>query len=240
MKLIPAIDLIGGACVRLQQGRYEAMTIYSKDPVATAQEFAEKGIKYLHLVDLEGADKQHIVHHKILQEIVKQTTLLVDFSGGIRTDRDIALAFDYGAHKVTIGSMAISDPGKVYQWIGQYGPERIILGADVRNKLIVTRGWKDTSGMSVFELIRQYARYGIQEVMCTDTGKDGMLQGPATTLYTQILEQCPVSLIASGGVSGIKDLEQLRDIGCSGAIIGKALYEGFITLEALQTFDQSL
>lgn len=238
MNLIPAIDLINNRCVRLQQGNYTQLTVYPASPLDMARQFEAEGFQYLHMVDLQGAHAQRIIHQNILQQIAAGTSLHIDFSGGLRTDDDLKRAFDNGACKVTIGSMAIENPEKVYTWLSHYGPERIILGADVQEDIIMTRGWQQSGIMSVYQLLDQYLKYGVGEVMCTDTGKDGMLQGPATLLYQRLLQRYNISLIASGGVASVADLIALQQAGCSGAIIGKALYEGYIKAEELVTFMQ--
>lgn len=238
MNLIPAIDLMHNNCVRLQQGKYTQMTIYKDSPLEMARQFEGEGFKHLHLVDLQGAREQMIIHYDILRQISAETSLNIDFSGGLRTDADLQTAFDNGAQKVTIGSMAIEAPEQVYQWLARYGAERIILGADVQEEMIMTRGWQESGRMSVYQLLDQYLKYGIQEVMCTDTAKDGMLQGPATILYQRLMQQYNISLIASGGITSVTDLEALQQAGCSGAIIGKALYEGYLKPEAVSAFMQ--
>lgn len=238
MNLIPAIDLINNSCVRLQQGDYTKMTIYNSSPLELARQFEAEGFRYLHLVDLQGAKAQKIVHHDILRQIARATSLNIDFSGGLRTDADLQSAFDNGAYKVTIGSMAVEAPERVYEWLSRYGTDRIILGADVQQEIIMARGWQESGKMSIYELLDQYLKYGIREVMCTDTGKDGMLQGPATNLYQRLLQQYDIALIASGGISSVADLEALKKVGCAAAIIGKALYEGYLKPADLGAFMQ--
>lgn len=239
MNLIPAIDLINGCCVRLTQGNYQQMTIYTDSPLTMAQSFEDWGLRHLHLVDLEGARAQRIIHQQVLKLIADNTSLQIDYSGGLRTDQDIDMAFESGAHKVVIGSMAVTAPEQVCSWLKQYGSERIIIGADVNKGMVMTKGWQENSGISIEELLERYIAKGVKDVMCTDTQKDGLLQGPATELYTTLLQQYPISLIASGGVSGMEDLLQLRAAGCSGAIVGKALYEGRISPDDLHSFIQS-
>lgn len=235
MKLIPAIDLIDGQCVRLTKGDYSRKTIYSKDPLDVAKSFEEQGIHYLHVVDLDGARSEGLKNQKILERICTHTSLKVDFGGGIKRDEDLQMAFDCGAYKVTVGSIAVSDPERFERWLSTYGSERLILGADCMDRRIATQGWQEESDMDVSAFIGHYEAKGIKEVVCTDISKDGMLNGPAFGLYEEILQHHGIELIASGGISSIGDLERLRAIGCHGAIIGKALYEGRITLEELNT-----
>ena len=235
MTIIPAIDIIDGKCVRLSEGDYNRMTTYSDDPIEVAKKFEANGITHLHLVDLDGARTKQIVNHKVLEKISSQTSLIIDFGGGVKSDEDIAKAFDSGAQKVTGGSVAVKDPERFISWIERYGPERIILGADCKNRIIAVNGWKEQSTVDVLEFIKGYEANGIQEVVCTDISKDGMLKGPSTTLYKELLANTSVDLIASGGVSSMEDLVQLKEIGCAGAIVGKAIYEQRITLQELQT-----
>ncbi|MDH5367597.1 MAG: 1-(5-phosphoribosyl)-5-[(5-phosphoribosylamino)methylideneamino]imidazole-4-carboxamide isomerase [Cyclobacteriaceae bacterium] len=234
MRLIPAIDIIDGKCVRLSKGDYNTKKVYNENPLEVAKEFEDNGIKYLHLVDLDGAKSKHIVHYKILDLITSKTNLKVDFGGGLKSDEDLNIAFDCGANQITGGSIAANNPEQFLKWLTNYGAERIILGADSNNRKISTNGWLETSELDLIDFIKNYEVKGIQNVICTDIAKDGMLQGSSNELYVEILAKTKVNLIASGGVSSINDLEQLKEIGCEGAIIGKAIYEGNISLKELQ------
>ena len=234
MKLIPAIDIIGGKCVRLTKGDYGTKKIYNENPLEVAKSFEDNGISYLHLVDLDGARSNRIVNYKVLEKLAIKTNLCIDFGGGIKSDEDIAIAFDSGASKITAGSVAVQKRALVEDWIRRFGAEKIILGADCKERMIATNGWLESSEMDVIEFINSYNKTGISEVICTDISKDGMLQGPATELYREILDKTDIDLIASGGVSSMDDLYLLIELGCSGAIIGKAIYEGKITFKQLR------
>lgn len=234
MKLIPAIDIIGGKCVRLTKGDYGTKKIYNENPLEVAKSFEDNGISYLHLVDLDGARSNRIVNYKVLEKLAIKTNLCIDFGGGIKSDEDIAIAFDSGASKITAGSVAVQKRALVEDWIRRFGAEKIILGADCKERMIATNGWLKSSEMDVIEFINSYNKTGISEVICTDISKDGMLQGPATELYREILDKTDIDLIASGGVSSMDDLYLLIELGCSGAIIGKAIYEGKITFKQLR------
>ncbi len=240
MRIIPAIDIIGGKCVRLTKGDYNTQKIYNDDPLEVAKEFEANSIQYLHVVDLDGARSKHIVNHKILHDIASKTSLRVDFGGGIKSDEDIRIAFENGASQITGGSIAVQQPDTFRQWLGTYGPEKIILGADSNNRKIATHGWMQQSELDVVDFISDYAKKGIVYVICTDIQKDGMLQGTSNELYREIIEKTGVKLIASGGVSSIDDLQVLKQLGCDGAIIGKAFYEGKITLRELREFVEKL
>lgn len=233
MRIIPAIDIIDGKCVRLTKGDYSTKKIYNENPVEVAKEFAASGIKYLHLVDLDGAKSNQIVNYKVLENIVKETGLLVDFGGGLKSDNDLKIAFDSGANQITGGSIAVKNEALFTSWIQTYGADKIILGADCMNEKIATNGWLEGSELNVFDFVRTYQTKGIQSVICTDISKDGMLEGPSIELYSKLIEQNSIKLIASGGVSNIDDLIELKAIGCEGAIVGKAIYEGKITLKEL-------
>jgi phosphoribosylformimino-5-aminoimidazole carboxamide ribotide isomerase len=233
MKIIPAIDIIDGKCVRLSMGDYDQKIIYDEDPVEVAKRFEDHGIKYLHLVDLDGARSKRIINHKVLERISSSTSLCIDFGGGVKSNADIQLAFDSGAQKVTGGSIAMQDPELFASWLEDYGPDRIILGADCKDRMIATNGWLQTTSMDVVDFIVKFLDKGGLEVVCTDISKDGMLQGPSIDLYKEILSSTSAALIASGGVSTLDDLHVLKRIGCSGAIIGKAIYEDRITLNEL-------
>ena len=234
MRIIPAIDIIDGKCVRLTKGDYSTKKIYNEDPLEVAKEFEANGIKYLHIVDLDGAKSKNIVNHKILESIATNTDLQIDFGGGIKTNEAVQLAFDSGAKQITGGSIAVSEPVIFNEWITKYGPDKIILGADCNNRKIATNGWLKESELDVIEFIDSYKKKGIQYVICTDISKDGMLQGTSNELYQEIMKSTEIKLIASGGVSCMDDLYQLKELGCEGVILGKAIYEGNISLKELQ------
>lgn len=233
MRIIPAIDIIDGKCVRLSKGDYASEKIYADDPVEIAKRFEDAGIRYLHVVDLDGAKAGGIKNIDTVSAIVKGTSLTVDFGGGIKSDEDITMAFDAGVAQVTVGSVAAKNPELFLKWIETYDPDQLILGADCRNEMIATNGWTEASNISVFDFIADYYTKGIDHVVATDIDKDGMLEGPSIELYQRILNQTPVKLVASGGITTMKDLTILEQIGCNGAIIGKAIYEGKVTLEEL-------
>ena len=234
MRLIPAIDIIEGKCVRLTKGDYNTKKIYNENPLEVAKAFEANGIEYLHLVDLDGAKSQHIVNYKILESICTKTNLKVDFGGGLKSDDDLQIAFSSGANQITGGSIAVKQPETFKRWLRVYGSDKIILGADCKNRKIATSGWLETSTLDVVDFITEFEQEGTSYVICTDIAKDGMLQGTSNSLYQEIMKQTKVKLIASGGVSSLDDLTQLKAIGCEGAIIGKAIYEGKITLTQLQ------
>ncbi len=234
MRIIPAIDIINGKCVRLTKGDYSTQKVYNQNPLEVAKYFEDNGIKYLHLVDLDGAKSNQIINHKVLHQIASKTKLKIDFGGGLKQRKDLEIAFENGANQVTGGSIAATNPLEFLEWLQQYGNEKIILGADCLNRKIATQGWLETSELDVIEYISDYVAKGISNVICTDISKDGMLQGTSNELYVNILEKTKVNLIASGGVTTIFDLEILKIIGCEGAIIGKALYEGTIKIENLR------
>ncbi|MHC1731234.1 MAG: 1-(5-phosphoribosyl)-5-[(5-phosphoribosylamino)methylideneamino]imidazole-4-carboxamide isomerase [Bacteroidales bacterium] len=233
MRIIPAIDIIDGNCVRLTQGDYSRKTLYDRDPVKVAMELEAHGIKYLHLVDLDGAREGKIRNQSVLEAITAQTGLKVDFSGGIRTDEDLRTAFRCGATQVTCGSIAVTQPDLFLKWLAEYGPEKIILGADFRHRKVATGGWLSGTETDIITFLRQYRSEGVVYVMCTDIEKDGMLDGPSVEMYKEIVQIAGLSLIASGGITSLEDLLILRDTGCEAAIIGKAIYEGRISLEEL-------
>lgn len=237
MYIIPAIDLIGGKCVRLSQGNYSSKKEYHDDPLEMAKRFEGVGIQHLHLVDLDGAKAKKIVNTDVLERICAGTSLDVDFGGGIQADEEIEKAFSLGAKQVTGGSIAVKNPALFEAWIANYGTEKIILGADAKNKKIAVGGWEETTSVDLIPFIKDYVAKGISYVICTDVAKDGLLQGPSTDLYKEILQEIPgVQLIASGGVSSVKDLEELEKIGVYGTIVGKAYYEGRVSLEELAAF----
>lgn len=234
MRIIPAIDIIDGKCVRLTKGDYATQKVYSEDPLDMAKRFEDNGVKSLHLVDLDGAKAKHIVNYKVLEAIAGKTSLKVDFGGGVKTSKDLDIAFQHGADKVTAGSIAVHDPDLVLEWLRLYGAEKIILGADCKDKMIVTNGWAEQSSIGVVDFIKQYQTSGVTQVICTDIDVDGMLLGPSFDLYKKILAETDMQLIASGGVSSIDDLQQLSAIGCNATIVGKAIYEGRISLTQIQ------
>ncbi|PWN59428.1 1-(5-phosphoribosyl)-5-[(5-phosphoribosylamino)methylideneamino]imidazole-4-carboxamide isomerase [Chryseobacterium viscerum] len=236
MKIIPAIDIIDGKCVRLSKGDYSTKKIYNEDPVEVAKEFESFGIQFLHLVDLDGAKSKHVVNQKVLENIAGGTSLHIDFGGGLKTQQDIETAFNAGAKQITLGSIAVQNPEFCFEMMQKYGPEKIILGADCENRKIKTSGWLEESDHDIIDFILQYQEKGIQTTICTDIAKDGMLEGPSTGLYIEILYKTSVQLVASGGISGIADVYKMKDIGCTGTIIGKAIYEGKISLQQLQNF----
>ncbi len=233
MRIIPALDIIDGGCVRLTQGDFSRRTLYSREPVEMAMEFEAHGIKYLHLVDLDGAREGKIRNQSVLEAITGKTGLKVDFSGGIRTDEDMRTAFSCGASQVTCGSIAVTQPDLFLKWLAEYGPEKIILGADFRNRKVATGGWLTGSETDIMTFLRKYRSEGVLYAMCTDIEKDGMLDGPSVEMYKEIMQIEGLSLIASGGISTVEDLKLLSETGCEGAIIGKALLEGRITIKEL-------
>lgn len=234
IELIPAIDLIGGKCVRLTKGDYDTQKVYNEDPVAVAREFEEYGFKRLHVVDLDGARSKHVVNHKVLERMAQATNLVIDFGGGIKTDEDIRIATESGAQMVTVGSVAVTQPELFLGWLQQLGSERIILGADVKNGRISINGWKEDSSDELIPFLDKYIQKGVQKVLCTEISKDGTLQGPATALYREIMTQYPqCHLIASGGVSSMNDLKELDQAGIPAVVFGKAIYEGRIALKDL-------
>jgi phosphoribosylformimino-5-aminoimidazole carboxamide ribotide isomerase len=233
MRIIPAIDIIDEKCVRLTKGDYSTQKTYNINPVEVAKEFEAAGIQYLHLVDLDGAKSGHIVNHQVLNAIANETGLIIDFGGGVKTDADLKIAFDSGASQITAGSIAVKNPEIVYQWIATYGSDKIIMGADCINRKIAIQGWQDSTELDVIDFIKMYKTKGIDNVICTDIAKDGMLQGAANDLYSDILNSVNINLIASGGIATIDDVLQMQQLGCEGVIIGKAIYEGHITLKQL-------
>lgn len=240
MRIIPAIDIIDGKCVRLTKGQFETKKIYNENPLEVAKQFEAAGITYLHLVDLDGAKAKQIINYKVLERIATKTSLKIDFGGGLKTDDDLHIAFSSGAQQVTGGSIAVKDRPRFESWIKKYGPEKIILGADCNAGKIAISGWQEESDLDVIPFIQAYQHHGIQYVICTDIAKDGMLQGPSFDLYKDIIGQCamstPIKLIASGGISTIDELPKLKDMGCDGVIIGKAIYENKISLKQLERF----
>jgi len=234
MRIIPAIDIIAGKCVRLSKGDYSTKKIYNENPLEVAKEFEANGIQYLHLVDLDGAKSSHIINYQVLYEIASKTGLKVDFGGGLKTNDDLKIAFENGASQITGGSIAVKNPGIFQEWLSTYGPGKIILGADCMDRKIATHGWLETSELDVVDFIKEYESKGVEYVICTDISKDGMLLGTSNELYAEIISKTKVKLIASGGVSCFEDVEKLVEIGCEGAIIGKAIYENRISLKDLR------
>jgi phosphoribosylformimino-5-aminoimidazole carboxamide ribotide isomerase len=233
MRIIVAMDIISGKCVRLSRGDYSTKKIYSEDPLELALKIEDNGIDYLHLVDLDGAKNKKIENIKILEKIAWKTKLKIDFGGGLRTYEDLITLFNAGARQVTIGSIAVSDPHLFLEWLMKLGQEKLILGADCIDRNVSTGGWLEKSDKEVISFISGYKSKGVKYAICTDIKKDGMLEGPSIALYKEILSAVKVNLIASGGISSIKDIEDVRDVGCEGVIIGKAVYEGRITLNEL-------
>lgn len=237
MTIIPAIDIIDGKCVRLTKGDYNKQTIYNEDPLEVAMQFEDAGLQRLHLVDLDGAKEGEVKNWKVLEKIATKTKLLIDFSGGISTQQSLEITFNSGAAYASIGSIAVKDEFTFTGWLLAFGADRFIIGADVKKEMIVITGWTETTSINLFDFIGNYKLKGVKQFFCTDVNKDGLLQGPATSLYKKVMNQHPsIDLIASGGVTTIKDIEELREAGCSGAIIGKAIYENRITLKELKRF----
>ena len=237
MRIIPAIDIIDGKCVRLSKGDYNTKIVYNENPLEVAKEFEAHGIEYLHLVDLDGAKSSRIVNHKILEQIATQTKLKIDFGGGLKADSDLKIAFESGANQITGGSIAVKNRAVFEEWITKFGAEKIILGADANNEKVAVSGWLEESNEDLIPFIQNYQSKGIEYVICTDIAKDGMLQGPSFDLYTKILQKANgLKLIASGGISTFDELPKLAEIGCEGTIIGKAIYEGRITLKQLENY----
>lgn len=235
IELIPAIDIIGGKCVRLSQGDYGSKKVYNESPLEVARMLEAGGIRRLHLVDLDGAASHHIVNYRILEQIASGTSLVIDFGGGVKTDEDLRIAFESGAQMVTGGSIAVKNPELFGRWIETYGPERIILGADVKERRVSVGGWKEDSPIELFPFLEGYRKKGITKVICTDISCDGMLQGPSLDLYKEILAFAPdLYLTASGGVGSMDDIYRLQEAGVPAVIFGKALYEGRVTLHDLR------
>ncbi|MDG2431040.1 1-(5-phosphoribosyl)-5-[(5-phosphoribosylamino)methylideneamino]imidazole-4-carboxamide isomerase [Flavobacterium sp.] len=250
MRIIPAIDIIDGKCVRLSKGDYNTKIIYNENPLEVAKEFEAHGIEYLHLVDLDGAKSSKIVNFKILEQIASQTSLKIDFGGGLKSDADLKIAFESGANQITGGSIAVKNRAIFEKWITEYGADKIILGADANNEKVAVSGWLEESDQELVPFIQEYQSKGIQYVICTDIAKDGMLEGPSFDLYAKILKSCNgtssaveklaksegIKLIASGGISTFDELPKLAELGCEGTIIGKAIYEGRISMKQLENY----
>jgi len=237
MRVIPAIDIIDGKCVRLTNGDYSKKKVYNENPIEVAKAFEDHGFKFLHLVDLDGAKSNHIVNHKVLELIATKTNLNIDFGGGLKSNKDLAIAFECGAKKITGGSVAVMNSSLFLEWIDIYGPDKIILGSDVNGEKIAINGWLETSNQTINKFLSFYIDNGVRTTICTDVSKDGMLKGPSISLYKKILNQNSIDLIASGGISKIDDITQLSEIGCEGAIIGKAIYEKSISLKELEKYN---
>lgn len=266
MRIIPAIDIIDGKCVRLSKGDYDTKKIYNENPLEVAKEFEAHGIEYLHLVDLDGAKSKHIVNHKVLEQIASKTTLKIDFGGGLKSDDDLRIAFESGAVQITGGSIAVKDKDTFVGWIEKYGADKIILGADAMDEKVAVSGWQEESSEELIPFIKSYQKKGVQYVICTDIAKDGMLEGPSFDLYRKIIKMSvraprlrsaqaqsrtkdlstalevtsKLNLIASGGISSFDELPKLAEIGCEGTIIGKAIYENRISLKVLENYIQSV
>lgn len=235
--IIPAIDIIDGKCVRLTKGDYEQKKVYSEDPLEVAKQFEDTGLSRLHLVDLDGAKAGDVKNWKVLEQIASKTGLVIDFSGGISTDKNVRICFNSGAAYAAVGSIAIKNEKELTSWLFEFGVEKFIIGADVKDEKLAIKGWTETTDTTVFDLIENYKTKGVKQFFCTDISKDGLLQGTSLDLYKKILNSHPsIDLIASGGVSSIDDLLQLREAGCSGAIVGKAIYEKKILLKDLKQF----
>lgn len=237
LQIIPAIDIIDGKCVRLTEGDYSQKKIYNEHPLEVAKQFEDAGLIRLHLVDLDGAKAGAVKNWKVLETIAGKTSLIIDFGGGIKQEEDVRIVFNSGAALATVGSVAVKEEEKFVNWLQQFGADKFLLGADVKNEKIAVGGWLETTDIWIYDFIEKYIAHGVQQIFCTDVSKDGRLEGPSTELYKNILQKFPqLHFIASGGVSNMQDLDVLQQIGCSGAIVGKAIYEGRITLEELKRF----
>jgi phosphoribosylformimino-5-aminoimidazole carboxamide ribotide isomerase len=234
MEIIPAIDIIDGKCVRLTQGDYGQKKIYNEHPLEVAKQFEDVGLQRLHLVDLDGAKNGAVKNWKVLETLASKTSLIIDFGGGIKKEEDVKIVFNSGAALATVGSLAVKNEEEFVKWLLIFGADKFLLGADVKDEKIAVSGWLETTDIWIYDFIESYIQQGIQQVFCTDVSKDGMLAGPSFDLYKRIIEKFPkLYFIASGGVSSVTDLEQLKEIGCKGAIVGKAIYEGKIGLNEL-------
>ena len=237
MRIIPAIDIINGQCVRLTKGDYNTKKVYNENPVEVAKQFQDAGIEYLHVVDLDGAKASHIVNYKVLENIATKTNLKIDFGGGLKSDEDLKIAFNSGANQITGGSIVVKKPEVFENWISKFGADKIILGADCKDEKIAISGWQEESDLEIISFIDNYQSKGIKYVICTDISKDGMLQGPSFNLYKRILSSVnAIKLIASGGISTYEELPLLQDMGCEGVIVGKAIYENRISLKEIEQF----
>ena len=254
MRIIPAIDIIEGKCVRLSKGDYDTKKVYNENPLEVAKEFEDHGIKFLHLVDLDGAKSKRIINHKVLEQIASKTHLKIDFGGGLKSDEDLHIAFESGANQVTGGSIAVKDKTTFLNWLNKYGNGKIILGADAKDEKIAISGWQEASDLKLIPFVKDYQKAGVKYVICTDISKDGMLAGPSFSLYKKLLketrvvrteiggsgvvdiEENGIGLIASGGISQFDELPKLKKLGCEGVIIGKAIYENRISLKQLEDY----
>jgi phosphoribosylformimino-5-aminoimidazole carboxamide ribotide isomerase len=239
MQIIPAIDIIEGKCVRLTQGDYEQKKIYNENPLEVAKQFEDAGLQRLHLVDLDGAKAGAVKNWKVLESIAGKTSLIIDFGGGIKKEEDLQIVFDSGAALATIGSIAVRNEEEFVKWLRKFGADKFLLGADVKGEKIAVSGWLETTDIWIYDFIQKYIDHGLKQIFCTDVSKDGKLQGPSTDLYKNIVSQFPeLYFIASGGVSNMKDLEDLQAIGCNAVIVGKAIYENKVQLNELKQFLQ--
>lgn len=237
LQIIPAIDIIDGKCVRLTEGDYAQKVIYNENPLEVAKEFEGAGLQRLHLVDLDGAKAGAVKNWKVLEAITSNTSLTIDFGGGIKKEEDVKIVLNSGAAFATVGSIAVKDETSFVSWLQQFGAEKFLLGADVKNEKIAVGGWLETTDIWIYDFIEKYINHGVQQIFCTDVSKDGRLEGPSTELYKNIIQKFPtLHFIASGGVSSMRDLDELAEIGCNGAIVGKAIYEGRVTLKELKKF----
>jgi phosphoribosylformimino-5-aminoimidazole carboxamide ribotide isomerase len=237
IEIIPAIDIIEGKCVRLSQGDYNQKTIYNENPLEVAKMFESSGIKRLHLVDLDGAKAKHIVNYKVLENIASKTDLIIDFGGGLKSDKDLEIAFNSGATIITGGSIAVKEKETFLSWLEKYGSEKIILGADAKDGMIAVSGWLEATELPVIDFISGFQKEGIRKVISTDISRDGMLSGPAFELYADIMETLPgIEIIASGGIASMDDILKLNEMGVPGVITGKAIYENRISLKQLEEF----
>lgn len=238
MEIIPAIDIIEGKCVRLTEGDYTQQKTYNENPLEVALRFQDAGLQRLHLVDLDGAKAKAVKNWKVLETLAARTSLIIDFGGGITSEADVRIAFNSGAAMATVGSVAVKNETAFLQWLKLFGSEKFLLGADVKNKKIAIHGWTETTQTGIFDFITSHMENGVQQLFCTDISKDGKLEGPSLDLYGEIVDRFPtLHFIASGGVASIDDLHKLREVGCRGAIVGKAIYENRISLTSLKEFN---
>lgn len=237
MTIIPAIDIIDGKCVRLTEGDYSQKKIYNENPLEVAKKFEDAGLERLHLVDLDGAKNGAVKNWKVLETIAGKTSLVIDFGGGIKTEKDVQIVFDSGSALATVGSVAVKNENKFIKWLSKWGADKFLLGADVKNEKIAIAGWQETTDVWIYDFIEKYLALGVKQIFCTDVSKDGKLEGPAFDLYKTIIEKFPgLYFIASGGVSSVEDLDELQNIGCNASIVGKAIYENKISLEEIKKF----
>ncbi|HEY1872475.1 MAG TPA: 1-(5-phosphoribosyl)-5-[(5-phosphoribosylamino)methylideneamino]imidazole-4-carboxamide isomerase [Chitinophagaceae bacterium] len=233
--IIPAIDIIDGKCVRLEQGDYNKISLYHKEPLEVAKKFEDAGLKRLHLVDLDGARAGEVKNWKVLETIAGKTSLVIDFGGGIKTEKDVSIAFNSGAEIATVGSIAVKNEEELVKWLLKFGADKFLLGADVKNEKIAVSGWQEETKIWVYDFIQKWMSNGVKQIFCTDVSKDGKLEGPAIDLYKNIMSKFPeLFFIASGGVSSVDDLKRLEEIGCKGTIVGKAIYENKISMTDLK------